>query len=168
MLGIYYLASENCSCGVFLKFDKSFFNLQDSQPNVQNIIAVAHEMNFHVKNEPIDDDQLFYTNSLICTCCIDKDKQIEKMISEIAQLTNENEVLKSKCKQLEEDKTESESSDEDQHEVVEILQHRQLKTKQKFYVRWKGFGNDANSWVDRSDMQCPLLLAQYLKQHNLN
>lgn len=144
------------------------FILQEFQPNVQRIIAVAEEMNFNVKREPIDDDQLFYTNSLVCTCCIDKDKQIEMMIAEIGQLTNENDTLKTKCKQLEEDKTESESLDENEYEVEEILEHKQLKKTQKFYVRWKNFGNDANSWVGRSDMKCPLLLAQYLKQHDLN
>lgn len=59
------------------------------------------------------------------------------------------------------------SNDDDQFEVERLLKHKTQNGKQMFFVKWKGFNNRHNSWVQRSSLNCKKILQQYLKCHDL-
>ena len=59
---------------------------------------------------------------------------------------------------------------EDHYEVAGILRHRLSRRKAKGYeylVRWKGYGDDDNSWVHESDFGDHAVIKRYWKQHRL-
>lgn len=53
------------------------------------------------------------------------------------------------------------------YEVEGILSHKILKNQREFYVRWKHFTSDHDSWVKEKNLKCPLILESYLKTHKL-
>jgi hypothetical protein len=54
---------------------------------------------------------------------------------------------------------------EEEWEVEEILDSRQVRHKLKFLVKWKGFGREHNSWEDAADVHAPELIQKFYKQH---
>lgn len=90
----------------------------------------------------------------------------------------ENNILKARTKQLqfgvhqnidynrerkEYNEKKHESSDEDVFEVQEILQHKMMKKKRHFLVRWKGYDSSDDSWVPETRLNCQKILKSYLK-----
>lgn len=62
----------------------------------------------------------------------------------------------------------STDSDEDgEYEVERILSHRMNKKQRSFFVRWKGYSQDHDCWVNEKDLHCPVVLNTYLKCQNL-
>lgn len=49
----------------------------------------------------------------------------------------------------------------DVYEVAQLLKHRTVKKIRYFYVRWEGFGDESDSWVEEKDLMCPGLLQSY-------
>ncbi|XP_031637087.1 hepatoma-derived growth factor-like [Contarinia nasturtii] len=67
-------------------------------------------------------------------------------------------------------KRNDESTDDkrdEQFEVEGLLDHKIQNGKDMFFVKWKGFNNRHNSWVQRSNLNCEKILQQYLKSHKL-
>lgn len=59
-------------------------------------------------------------------------------------------------------------SDEPVEYVVErLLKHKIENGEQMFFVKWELFANRYNSWVKRSDLNCPRILQKYLVKNNL-
>lgn len=52
-------------------------------------------------------------------------------------------------------------------EVEKILDHTNNIIARKFLIRWKGYDSGHDSWVTRRQLNCPKLLADYLKRNNL-
>lgn len=53
------------------------------------------------------------------------------------------------------------------YEVERLLDHRTYRGKLQFYVRWKNFSKDEDSWVNEKDLNCPLMLKNHLKAHQM-
>lgn len=95
----------------------------------------------------------------------------------IASLKQEKKLLAAQVNQLQmntchatksSDKSQSEENSSDgEYEVDSILSHK-FKGKQRlFYVHWKGYSQDHDSWVKEKDLNCPTILMNYLHEHNL-
>lgn len=62
---------------------------------------------------------------------------------------------------------ESSYSSENEFEVECILAHNKSRKRQReFFVRWKGYTADHDSWVKEIDLTCPSILI-YLSKQNL-
>uniref|UniRef100_A0A914I8Y7 Chromo domain-containing protein n=1 Tax=Globodera rostochiensis TaxID=31243 RepID=A0A914I8Y7_GLORO len=61
---------------------------------------------------------------------------------------------------------ESESLSEDEYEVEKILRHdyRTAERKHYYFVHWKGWSDEHDSWVPEEDMGCPDLIKAYKAQ----
>lgn len=57
---------------------------------------------------------------------------------------------------------------ENEYEVECLLKHKFEGKHEKYLVKWKGFDNRHNSWVDRKNLNCKALIDNYLKNNNLN
>lgn len=90
----------------------------------------------------------------------------------IARLNRENNVTNAKVKQLERYSEgrpiiESQSSDDETFEVEAILDHRMVRRQRSFFIKWKHFSVEHNSWVHEKNLSCPELLNAYLESKNL-
>lgn len=55
-----------------------------------------------------------------------------------------------------------------EYDVEMILDHRNAtRRKLKFLIKWKGYDESQNTWVNRDDLNCPNILQNYLKSKNL-
>ncbi|KAI9189639.1 Chromobox protein 1 [Blastocladiella emersonii ATCC 22665] len=68
------------------------------------------------------------------------------------------------------DDDEEEESDEDEtFEVEEIVNHKKQKNgKILFYLKWKGFSDDDNTWELEDQLDCPDLVKAYLEKNGLD
>lgn len=57
---------------------------------------------------------------------------------------------------------------ENEYEVECLLKHKFEGKHEQYLVKWKGFDNRHNSWVDRKNLNCKALIDNYLKNNNLN
>lgn len=51
-------------------------------------------------------------------------------------------------------------------EIEEILQCKELKRTTRYLVKWKGYDESYNEWVDKKDLECPLLLREFQEKSN--
>ncbi|EZA60446.1 Chromobox protein-like protein [Ooceraea biroi] len=51
---------------------------------------------------------------------------------------------------------------ENEYEVEELVGHRTIKGRRQFLVRWKGYGDSADSWENEKDLNCPELIKDFL------
>lgn len=66
-------------------------------------------------------------------------------------------------------KTEARRSDvKKQYEVERLLTHKSENGKQKFLVKWKGYDNRHNSWIERKNLRCQQLLREYFEKEKSN
>lgn len=47
-------------------------------------------------------------------------------------------------------------------QVEELVGHRTIKGRQQFLVRWKGYGNSADTWENEKDLNCSKLIEEFL------
>ncbi|PKY42284.1 chromo-domain-containing protein [Rhizophagus irregularis] len=60
---------------------------------------------------------------------------------------------------------EKENSDsEDEYVVEKIIDHRKLKGVTQYYLKWKGYPEDDNTWENESDMFAKELIEKYWKK----
>lgn len=52
-------------------------------------------------------------------------------------------------------------------EVEQLLKHRSRKGYREFYVRWKGYTDEHNTWEKEANLSCPAILNKYLKLKKL-
>lgn len=53
------------------------------------------------------------------------------------------------------------------YEVEGLIRHRKWRRKYKFLVRWKNCLEDDDRWVDEKDLNCPSLLKDYKRTHQM-
>lgn len=59
---------------------------------------------------------------------------------------------------------EEEEEEEEEYVVEQILKHKiTKKSKVEFFLKWKGFGLDDNTWEPAENLNCPELIDAYLK-----
>lgn len=97
-----------------------------------------------------------------------------EQLKTISSLKKDNQLLSAEVKQLQAprniskiSKTATTSDSDSEYEVETILSHKIVRKQRKFWVRWKGYPESHNSWVQEKDLKCPLILKKYLKQ-NIN
>ena len=62
---------------------------------------------------------------------------------------------------------EEEEEEEDIFVVESILDHRIVNGRVEYLLKWKSFGDNEATWEDGADMNCPLLLEEYIKKCTL-
>ncbi|XP_046820030.1 chromo domain-containing protein cec-4-like [Vespa crabro] len=53
---------------------------------------------------------------------------------------------------------------EEEYEVDKIVGHRTIKGRRQFLVRWKGYGEDSDTWEQEKDLNCPKLIEDFLTE----
>ncbi|KMQ97762.1 chromobox protein 5 [Lasius niger] len=54
------------------------------------------------------------------------------------------------------------SGNEDEYEVEKLINIRTSKGSRQFLVRWKGYGESADTWENEKDLNCPELIEKFL------
>ena len=54
---------------------------------------------------------------------------------------------------------------DDFYEVKSILADRTKYGHTEYLVRWKGYSINESTWLRETDLRCPRVLSQYLKEH---
>lgn len=57
----------------------------------------------------------------------------------------------------------SSSDDANVYEVEKIIAHRDIAQSRIYFVKWVGYPDNENSWVEEPNMGCTDLLEEYLK-----
>ena len=45
-----------------------------------------------------------------------------------------------------------------------MVAQRTIKGRRQFLVRWKGYGEDADTWEQEKDLNCPQLIEDFLAE----
>lgn len=103
---------------------------------------------------------------------VEKMKRIEHSKT-ISSLMRDKQLLSAEVKQLQAPhyttkmpKKENTSDSDNEFEVEYIMSHKIVRNKRLFWVRWKGYSESHDSWVKEKDLNCPIVLEKYLKDHN--
>lgn len=139
---------------------------------------VAKELGFVVKIEP-DDDGEWYVNEAVNTCsnCSEKQDVIDQIKDELESKTQKVFELESAMKRMQDihkieiqelkHKLDESSQKDDEtnefYEVERLVDHKRVGAKQMFLVKWKGYDDSHNNWVERKNLDCKNLLQMYLK-----
>lgn len=109
---------------------------------------------------------------------MDKINKVEaESANKISKLTNENNKLNARLRQLQKVARRFEITqttigddknmiDENIWEVKNILAHRSERNKTYFLIRWKNFDRSYDSWVEKKNLSCPKVLKKYLRSCN--
>ncbi|XP_063244548.1 chromobox protein homolog 5-like isoform X2 [Bacillus rossius redtenbacheri] len=62
------------------------------------------------------------------------------------------------------DETIKDEQDEE-YEVESVVDSRQYKGKRQFKIRWKGYGEDNDTWEFEDNLKCPEIIEVYLKEN---
>lgn len=54
--------------------------------------------------------------------------------------------------------------EEEEYEVEKIVGHRTIKGRHQFLVRWKGYGEDSDTWEQEKDLNCRKLIEEFLDE----
>uniref|UniRef100_A0A1I7TN96 Chromo domain-containing protein n=1 Tax=Caenorhabditis tropicalis TaxID=1561998 RepID=A0A1I7TN96_9PELO len=68
----------------------------------------------------------------------------------------ENEILRILAEETDDD------DDQEDWEVEKIVDSR--NNEEEYFVKWKGFGAEHNSWVEKSDLNCQIKIEEYKKR----
>ncbi|KAK2586789.1 hypothetical protein KPH14_011814 [Odynerus spinipes] len=53
---------------------------------------------------------------------------------------------------------------EQEYEVDKIVGHRTIKGRRQFLIRWKGYGEESDTWEQEKDLNCPKLIENFLAE----
>lgn len=159
---------------------------EEKNQMIQNILTLKDEnqkMHYELRNMERENEKIRSNfESRIddlgqqVTKWTEKCKTLEAEKSEneknISRLNRENSITSAKIKQLERysegrPAIASESSDEESFEVEAILGHRTRRRKREFFIKWKHFSAEQNSWVSETNLNCRKILNTYLESKNL-
>lgn len=57
-----------------------------------------------------------------------------------------------------------EENEDEEYEVEKIVSQRTIKGRRQFLVRWKGYAEDADTWEQEKDLNCPQLIEEFLTE----
>ncbi|XP_051167747.1 uncharacterized protein LOC127285663 [Leptopilina boulardi] len=60
--------------------------------------------------------------------------------------------------------TDDENNEDDEYEVEKVVAQRTIKGRRQFLVRWKGYGEDSDTWEQEKDLNCPQLIEEFLAE----
>lgn len=150
---------------------KIIFDLKKSQNDLASLIATNTNLEKRIKQT--DENHLkelgqlksenFELNAALEMMKTDSE-------SKIAQLMREKDLLQARFKQLQKgielqqiiEVTDNEENYDDQmYEVECLLKDKMIRKNRVYLVRWKGFDSPHDSWVEESNLNCPVILEQY-------
>lgn len=87
-------------------------------------------------------------------------------------LKNENKTLQGLVKQyqrgLDQREKITEQSVDAEFEVEAVIGHRETANGKEYLIRWKGYGQDEDSWEKESNLNCRKLLNAYIRSTAMN
>lgn len=67
-----------------------------------------------------------------------------------------------------EKKADSSPEEEDEYEVEEIVEKRTKRGKVEYFIKWKGWSHDDNTWEPKANLDCKKIIEDFEKKHNEN
>lgn len=55
----------------------------------------------------------------------------------------------------------------EEYEIKDLINHRKRRGQFQFLVRWKNYSEDDDRWVHEKDLNCPSLLKDYKRTHQM-
>ncbi|XP_034190669.1 uncharacterized protein LOC117608970 [Osmia lignaria lignaria] len=59
-------------------------------------------------------------------------------------------------------------NNKDEYEVEKIVGQRTIKGRRQFLIRWKGYGEDSDTWEQEEDLNCSQLIEEFLAEDEEN
>ncbi|XP_059618483.1 M-phase phosphoprotein 8-like isoform X2 [Phlebotomus argentipes] len=78
---------------------------------------------------------------------------------------NANGVKKTPKRSTKENKAQNDQDDDDEeYEVEDIVDHKTVRGKTQYRIRWKGWGENDDTWEAEDTLSCPDIVARYKKK----